>query len=203
MPFSRRTALRSLILTPGAAVLPAALRAQQPVQLPPPAAQAAPNETPRTPTVNADSFADGITKTFTAEQFSALKKLGEIVAPGSPDAPGAIEANTAEFLDFLVGQSAEDRVALYRDGLNELNAQAKQHYDKPFGQITATQATPILAPLREPWTYKASDAAFPRFLQAAKTDILQATMSSREYITAVARRRRGAGGSGQYWLPVE
>ncbi|MBV9083089.1 MAG: gluconate 2-dehydrogenase subunit 3 family protein [Acidobacteriaceae bacterium] len=201
MPFTRRTALRSLIATPAVAVLPAALPAQEPVQPPPP--NAAPSETPQTPTVNADSFADGVRTTFTPEQFAALKKLGDIIAPESPNSPGALQANTAEFLDFFVGQSPEDRLPLYHDGLNALNEQAQRRYDKPFARISAAEAAPILAPLREPWTYKQSDAPFPRFLRVAKDDILGATMSSREYVTVVARRRRGAGGSGQYWLPIE
>lgn len=182
--------------------MPSTLEAQEPVQLPP-AAKPAPSETPRTPTVNADSFANGIVRTFKPEQFSALEHLADLIAPSSEDSPGAADAKTAEFLDFLVGQSPADRIALYRGGLDALNAQARQRYQNPFAQVTAAEAATILSPLREPWSYREPAALLPRFLLAAKEDILRATLSSREYITVVSQRRRNAGGSGQYWYPVD
>ena len=53
---------------------------------------------------------------FDAAQFAALRRLGQILVPARPNAPGAIEAEAAEFLDFLIGQSPADRQSLYRDG---------------------------------------------------------------------------------------
>lgn len=179
--------------------IPAALPAQEPAQVPA-AAKPAPSETPLTPTVNADSFADGFVRTFTPEQFAALKKLGEIIVPSSEDTPGADEAKAAEFLDFLIGQSPADRIQLYRTGLDSLNSQARRLYQKPFASVTVSEAEPILAPLRQPWSYAPTTRSF---LQAAKSDLLQATANSREYIAVVSRRRRNAAGSGQYWYAVD
>ncbi len=120
-----------------------------------------------------------------------------------PASPGANEANSAAFLDFLIGQSSANRVKLYRDGLDALNLQARRLYRKPFAEITAVEAAPILAPLRAPWTYREPADLLSRFLVAAKEDLIRATTTSREYISVVSKRRRGAGGSGQYWLPVD
>jgi hypothetical protein len=193
----RRSLIRSLLLVPGAAAIPGALSAQEPPPAPA-AAKPAPSETPLTPTVNADSFADGFVRTFTPEQFAALKKLGEIIVPSSEDTPGAEQAKAAEFLDFLIGQSPAERMQLYRKGLDSLNSEARRLYKRPFGDVTASEAEPILAPLRQPWTYTT-----PHFLQAAKSDLLQATVNSREYIAVVSRRRRNAAGSGPYWYAVD
>jgi hypothetical protein len=84
-----------------------------------------------------------------------------------------------------------------------LNSEAQQRYHKSFGEITAEQAEPILAPLHAPWSYRGPSDSFAKFLLAAKSDLLAATANSREYITVVSQRRRGAGGVGQYWYPVE
>ncbi len=193
---NRRTILRSILAIPGAAAMPAAGLAQAPVK-------PAPSETPLTPTFNADALAETITHTFKPEQLSALNRLGEILEPSSKDEPGAKEAKTAEFLDFLIGQSPAATIDLYRAGLDALNAKARQLYGKPFEALTEDEAAPILAPLHEPWTYTRPAATLPHFLQMAKSDVRRATITSREYISVVSQRRRGSGGSGQYWLPVD
>jgi hypothetical protein len=198
----RRSILRSFLLVPGVAALPEALSAQEPAQAPP-AAKPAPNETPLTPTVNADSYADSLVRTFTSEQFAALKRLGEIIVPSSEDTPGADQAKAAEFLDFLIGQSPADRMQLYRTGLDSLNSQAHQLYQKPFAEVTVSEAAAILAPLRQPWSQTAPKDSTARFLREAKSDLLQATLNSREYIAVVSRRRRGASGAAQYWYAVD
>lgn len=191
----RRTVLRSLLAAPSVAMLPSVAPAQE--------AKGPSSETPKTLTTEADAASDPVVKTFNESQFSALRKLGEIVMPASDSTPGALEAEAAEFLDFLIGVSPVDRIALYRSGLDRLNAEAQQKYHKSFGEITLEQASPILAPLREPWSYRGPSDSFAKFLLAAKSDLLTATANSREYITVVSQRRRGAGGVGQYWYPTE
>lgn len=190
----RRTVLRSLLSVPAIAVVPAEAFAQQ-------SNAAASSETPST-TV-ADAAADAVVKTFDQAQFSALRRLAEILAPTAQDTPGALESGAAEFLDFLIGVSPADRVTLYRGGLDRLNAEAHRRYQKSFAEITAEQAAPILAPLHAPWSYRSPADPFAKFLLAAKDDVLTATVNSREYIAVVSQRRRSAGGAGQYWYPIE
>jgi hypothetical protein len=195
---NRRTVLRSILSIPAAAAITEDVLAQEPTPPQPPL-----NETPLTPTINADSLAETEIHTFTPTEFSALKKLGEIFEPSAQATPGASEAKAAEFLDFLIGNSPSATVDLYRAGLGALNQQATQLYGKPFNLVTDVEAAHILAPLKEPWSYTPPAAIFPRFLRVAKDDFRRATLTSREYITVVSLRRRNAGGSGQYWLPVD
>jgi hypothetical protein len=190
----RRTVLRSILAMPAAAALP----------LPAPAQQAKPApETPVTETTVADAAAQAVAKTFSAAQFAALRKLADLVMPARPDTPGATDAGAAEFLDFLIGVSPADRQTLYKNGLDRLNADAHGLYAKPFAEISSEQAAPILAPLRGPWSYRGPTDRFARFLIEAKSDILEASANSREYIEAVSKRRRGAAGVGQYWYEIE
>lgn len=188
----RRTLLRSFLTVPAAAALP--LPAQPP--------QAKP-ETPFTETTVADAASEPVVRTFSRAQFAALRKLGEMVMPAAQDTPGALEADAAEFLDFLIGVSPADRQALYKDGLDRLNADASRLHRKSFAELSAQEAGAILAPLHAPWTYRGPTDRFAQFLMAAKNDILEATANSREYVEAVSKRRRGAGGVGQYWYPIE
>jgi hypothetical protein len=195
---NRRTVLRSILSIPAAAAITEDILAQEPARPQPPL-----NETPLTPTINADSLAETETHTFTPTEFSAMKRLGEIFEPSSKDAPGANEAKAAEFLDFLIGQSPSETVELYRGGLDALNAQSTQLYGKAFDTVTDAEAAHILAPLKQPWSYTSPSAILPRFLRLAKDDFRRATLTSREYIIVVSLRHRNAGGSGQYWLPVD
>ena len=191
----RRSVLRSLLAVPSFAALPAEAVAQE-------ARPAAP-ETPKTATTEADAASDPLVRTFDKAQFSALRKLGEILMPASKDTPGALEARAAEFLDFLLGVSPADRRTLYKTGLDRLNSEARQRYHKPFSEITAAEAEPILAPLRVPWSYRGPADAFARFLLEAKSDLMEATVNSREYVAVAAQRGRRGGGVGQYWYPIE
>lgn len=140
---------------------------------------------------------------FTAPQLAALRKLSDILMPPLNNLPGALDANAAEFLDFLIGQSSAERKQLYRNGLNTLNAQALRQFKKPFAEVDGAQADTLLAPLKQPWTYDPPTDLFARFLREAKQDVRNATMNSREYNTAGSAGGRRGGGVGQYWYPLD
>jgi hypothetical protein len=195
----RRSAIRSLLSLPAAAVLSDHSSAPATAAVPGPVPA---NETLDTPTVAADALAATVVRTFDPDQFSALRKLSLILVPSLSDAPGSLEAKAPEFLDFLIGQSPPERITLYKQGLDRLNDEARRRTGKRFAEITTEQAAPILSPLREPWTYEPPQDPFARFLMAAKVDILKATQNSREYATVVSGRHRGAGGIGIYWYPI-
>ncbi len=139
---------------------------------------------------------------FTAAQFVALSKLCDILMPALNGMPGALETDAPAFLDFLISKSPIERQQLYRTGLDTLNANAQRQFKKPFAELDATQASSLLAPLREAWTYVPPTDAFARFLREAKADVRTATINSRAYATAGAAGRRG-GGTGQYWYPID
>src|SRR6266851_1468086 len=140
----RRHAIQTIIGVPAAAALaPAIAQEQKPKE-----------ETPKTATTTPDAVGEGVVRTFASGQFAALRRLSDILSLG------ALEAEAPEFLDFLIGQSDANRQTLYRNGLDRLNADAQQRYGKPFAQVTPAEAAPILAPLREPWTYHGPTDAF-------------------------------------------
>ena len=166
-----------------------------------PTAAAAPT---KLATAVADEVAEMQPKFFNAAQLSALRRLSEILMPSINGAPSAIDAKAPEFLDFLLSESPQDRQLLYKNGLDQLNAQAKKRFSKTFSELDATQATAIMAPLKEAWTFDPPSDTLAAFLRAAKQDVRTATMNSREYASAASSggSRRGAG-LGLYWYPLD
>jgi hypothetical protein len=159
--------------------------------------QQAPGSTlPKLETAVADAAAEALPHFFTAQQFAALKKLAGILQPPINGAPGALEAQAPEFLDFYLGESPADRQQVYRAGLDRLVAAG-------FLDADAARATAILAPLKAPWTYNQPADPLAKFLRAAKADIRTATLNSREYNTANTGGGRRFGAQGLYWLPLD
>ncbi len=151
-----------------------------------------------------DDPADPTPRFFNPQQLAALRRLSGILMPALNGAPGAIEAEAAEFLDFLIGVSPADRQQLYRNGLDALNAQSKKRFNKPFADSDAAQADALLAPLREPWTYDPPADPLARFLRAAKHDVRTATTNSKQYTAAASGAgARRFGGGGLYWYPLD
>jgi hypothetical protein len=161
-------------------------------------------ESPKLETAVADDVADMAPSYFSSQQFAALRKLSDILMPAIGDAPGALTAHAPEFLDFLIGESPKDRQLLYKSGLDLLNQHAKKRFSREFAQLETPQATELLAPLREPWTYDGPADPLAKFLWAAKQDVRTATINSREYTAAAgaAGGRRGAG-LGLYWHTID
>lgn len=155
-------------------------------------------------TAVADEAADMAPKFFNATQFATLKKLSATLMPPIDGAPGALDAAAPEFLDFLLSESPRDRQQLYLKGLDLLNSEAKKRFNKPYGDVDASQAATLLAPLKQPWTYDPPADPLAGFLRAAKVDVRTATLNSREYSVAATRagNRRGAG-TGLYWFPID
>jgi hypothetical protein len=193
----RRQALQSLagISVASALPLPALSQQQRAVHTI--------NETPKLDLAAPDAAADGLHPFFSADQFAALKRLAEVLMPAGGDSPGAKDAGAAEFLDFLISVSPADRQTQYRDGLDKLNAEARSRYGKIFAELAPGQIDALLAPLREVWTYAAPADSLAQFLQAAKMDVMHATMNSRQWSEARAKRSRRASGLGMYWFPIE
>jgi hypothetical protein len=208
----RRAILRSLMSIPAAVAIPAEVFSQEKekaavrekgVPAGPPVIAPGPSEMPVTPVSRADAAADMMVRTFNAEQFSALSKFSELVAPSQEDVPGAREGDVPAFLDFLIGDSPQDTIHLYKQGLDHLNAEARRRYGKPFGEIGPSEAQPILSPLNQPWEFNDPGELLPKFLRTARGDIIKATLNSRSYIVAVSQLRRSRQGSGLYWYPIE
>lgn len=193
----RRRMIQSVLGVSAASVLPSPLLSQPPKPLP------VVDDNAKLVLNAADTVAGAVTRFFEAEEFTALRRLGEILAPARQNLPGAVEAEAAEFLDFLIGQSPADRQTLYRDGVAHLNREARSRYGKSFADVSLTDADAILAPLRQPWTYEPPADPFARFLRAAKEDFLKATVNSRQWAMAASGGNRRGSGLNVYWLPIE
>jgi len=204
----RRRFFKAIAAAPA---VPAVLLAQQQQPVTPPrqpggpGSGGLPTELPKLETGIADEVGESpAPKFFTAPQFAAMKKLSAILMPSINDAPGAIEAKAPEFLDFLLSQSPGDRKTLYRAGLDALNAAAQRKFTKPFAGLTDDQGGTLLAPLKDKWNFDAPADPLARFLWAAKADVRNATLNSKEYASAQASGgRRGFGGVGLYWFPLD
>jgi hypothetical protein len=190
---NRRTVLKSLVAAPAAAALPA----QTPKEKPRPV-----EESPKIELSVPDANAEPVARFFTKDQFAALTHLSELFEPSTPQTPGAREAHAAEFLDFLISQSPSVRQTLYRTGLDRLNSDSAHRYNRPFAALDSQQSAAILEPLRRPWTYEDPSDPLENFLRAARTDILEATRNSYEFISVVSKRSRNASGVGEFWYPL-
>lgn len=156
-----------------------------------------------------DLTAETETRFFTPAQLSTLRKLGAILLPPLKENPGAVEAKAPEFLDFLIGVSPEPRQKTYQFGLDHLDQQAKEKFQKPFSELEAQQADAILRPLlvARPWPQDLPADPLQSFLAQVHEDLRTATMNSREWAEASGKSghhfSRGFRGSGYYWFPID
>lgn len=141
---------------------------------------------------------------FTEPQMAALRQLCELMLPPLKGYPGAIDAGTPEFLDFLISVSPLDRQHLYRSGLDRLNADAHQKFGLPFDALSAQQADQIIRPWLRTWmSDHPPTEAFAEFINVAQSDIRTATINSQPWHNAEIAAGKRPGGVGLYWYPVE
>ena len=152
-----------------------------------------------------DAVAEPVAKYFTAPQYAALKRLAGLIQPPIKGAPGALDCGVPDFLDFLIGVSPADRQALYRNGLDYINLQAKTKFQKSFADLDDTQAHTILQPLlvAVPWATDPPKDPLKHFLFAVREDVPMATRNSAEYAAAGANSGRRFGGPSQVWNPID
>ena len=165
------------------------------------------NNVPKFELTSPDLVSEPSLRFFTPAQFSALRKLSEILMPPLHGNPGALDCGAPEFLDFLIANSPADRQRLYRNGLDMLNTRAKKQFNKPFSDLETAQVDTIIRPLLAPvpWVYDAPKDPNAHFLSDAHRDIRTATQNSREWADAAASsgRRGGFGGGGAYLNPID
>lgn len=199
----RRGFVKALAAIPAAP----AMLAQQPAQAPVPSAPPVRSPSDELPVLNAstpDVAGEMTPRFFSAVQFAALRKVSDLLMPPLNGVAGALDAQAAEFLDFLIGQSSAERQHVYRAGLDALNAQAMANFKKPFAEVEASQADVLMAPLRQPWTFDEPGDPIAAFLRVAKQDVRTATVNSEAYNSgAPSGGGRRFGGGGLYWYPLD
>jgi hypothetical protein len=137
---------------------------------------------------------------FNEAQFETLRRFSEILMPSLQGYPGAKEAGTAEFLDFLIGVSPAGRQQMYLSGLDRLDAEAKQHFGVAFSRVDKTQADELIRPWLRTWmTDHPPTEPYARFINIAHSDIRTATINSEAW----SKARQRAPEMELYWFPVD
>jgi hypothetical protein len=203
----RRKFVRILL---SVAAAPRMLFGQQQGKQPLPAAAPVPwsaGINPRTPlptTEAADLVAIADLKFFTPAQMRNLQRLSRVMMPALNGKPGAIEANTPEFLDFLLAGSLPDRQKLYAGGLDWLNSEAQKKYKLDFFALTDDQVDSLVKPWLRTWmSDNPPTEAHADFVNIALDEIRMATTNSKAWSQTPGTPAGEWGQTDVYWTPIE
>ena len=158
---------------------------------------------PMTPLV-ADAVAANDASFFNQQQTATLRRFAEVMMPPLKGYPGALEAGTPEFLDFLIGTSPRDRQQLYTAGLEKLDTEAKRLFGIPFAQTGNWQADQVIRPWLRTWiTDNPPKEPFTRFINVAHSDIRTATINSQAWSAVAVAAGKHPPDTGLFWYPVD
>ena len=158
---------------------------------------------PMTPIVP-DAVARTHAHFFNDQQMATLRRLSEILMPPLKSHPGAVDAGTPEFLDFLIGISPLDRQQMYQSGLDRLDAESKQHLGVAFAAVDKQQADQLLRPWLRTWmTDHPPTEPYVHFINVAHSDIRTATINSQAWSEVTTASGQRTPEMGLYWFPVD
>ena len=204
----RREFVRALVSVFFAAKIAPAQKHPNDPTLPPPApvpwTLGLNSQTPVPVTELAEDIATATPKFFTPLQMNTLTRLSDALLPPLNGKPGAVQAKTPIFLDFLIGCSPEQRQKNYTDGLDWLEATAQMKYKLPFAQLDDTRIAEIIEPWLRTWMNDHPPAeAHAQFINIAHDDIRNATVNSRAWNDVPSVGAEPKTEEGIYWLPIE
>lgn len=150
---------------------------------------------------------DGIAQTelrfFTQQRMATFVRLSDLLMPPLGGMPGAVDADTPLFLDFLLDESPEARKKLYAGGLDWLEAAAQKRYRRSFAQLDQAQADAIVQPLLRTWmTDHPPTEAHADFINIAHDDIRTATWNSKAWDQALVVAGEPVSAD-LYWFPID
>lgn len=161
-------------------------------------------KTPLPHTERADALAQPDLTFFTLPQMTVLSRLCDVLMPPFGGKPGALQAGTPLFLDFLISKSPSARKSLYTSGLNWLNAEAMRKFKSPFAGLSNAQVDAILKPWLRTWM---SDhpplESHADFVNVAHHDIRSATINSKGWSDAPTVGAEEKTAVDLYWMPIE
>ena len=206
-PVLRRDFVRSVV---SVGFLPNALLAQQTANPTPPPPAPVPwtlglnPNTPLPATEAADAIASTEASFFTPLQLATFTRLSDLLLPPLNNKPGALEAGTPLFIDFLIGSSPESRKQIYSTGLNWLEAESRAKYNQPFAQLNATEADALVRPWLRTWLSDHPPTELHAdFINIAHEDIRTATTNSKAWNDAGIAASQDWVTNGLYWSPIE
>lgn len=184
----RRDFLQRVVSVPAGAVLLEGTAGAVPVSrdlpqaVPPPSGTALPGAVLET--VGADQVAALTPRYLNRVQFATLRRLSDLLFPAQAPNPGALEAQTPEFIDNYLAEAGSDRQRQYRRGLDDLNNQSQARYRKPFGELTTAEADAVVKPLFKVRGPTMSVVELGPFINRAQQDVRTATMNSPQWNAA-------------------
>jgi hypothetical protein len=189
---------------------PKLLRSQQTTNPAPPPPAPVPwtlGLNPKTPLPHTE-VVDGIAQTerrfFTPIQMATLMRLSDVLLPPIGNKPGALQAETPLFLDFLLNISPPARKKAYTQGLNWLDLESQKKYSKAFAKLNDHEADAILKPWLRTWM---SDhppiETHADFINIAHEDIRTATINSKAWSDASTADVQVSTEVGLFWYPIE
>jgi hypothetical protein len=151
---------------------------------------------------------DGVAETerrfFAVGQMITLVRLSDVLMPTIGNKPGALQAGTPLFLDFLIGESGESRQKVYTSGLNWLDSESEKRYGKPFANLDDRQIDAILKPYLRTWMSDHPPAEpHADFINIAHEDIRTATINSKAWSSATSSDLQGSNADSLYWYAIE
>ena len=152
----------------------------------------------------ADEVAIAQLRFFSPQQMAILTRLSDVLMPPVDEKPGAVQAQTPVFLDFLIGSSSIERQHLYSRGLDWLEVQSRKQFNSEFAHLTDQQIAELLKPWMRTWlndhppTEEHAD-----FVNIAHDDIRTATVNSKEWSAAPQKEREPRTGEELYWSPIQ
>jgi hypothetical protein len=152
----------------------------------------------------ADDVAVAEASFFSSVQMSSLIRLCDLLLPPLGGKPGASEAGTPAFLDYLIGSSADARKKLYREGLDWLDTEARAKYRLPFARLDNAQADTLIEPWLRTWmSDHPPTEPHADFVNIAHEDIRTATVNSKQWDDASVAAGQDWVTGGLYWSPIE
>jgi gluconate 2-dehydrogenase subunit 3-like protein len=203
----RRDFVRAVISFLFAAKMTRAQQANDPT-LPPPApvpwTLGLNSRTPLPATEPADQIAITELRFFTQQQMATLMRLSDLLLPSLDGKPGALQAQTPIFLDFLIGASPESRQKVYAGGLDWLEQTAQAKYKTAFAHLDDTQAGDLLKPWLRTWMNDHPPAeSHADFINIAHDDIRSATINSKAWSEVPSVGAEESTEIALFWSPIE
>jgi hypothetical protein len=162
------------------------------------------SKTPLPHTEVVDEIAVTVQRFFTPAQMATLVRLSDVLLPPIGGKPGALQAETPIFLDFLIGSSPEARKKVYTDGLNWLDSESQKRYGKGFTKLDDRQVDSILKPLLRTWMNDHPPTEpHADFVNIALDEIRTATINSKSWSDATNSGSRASNAAELYWYPID
>jgi hypothetical protein len=162
---------------------------------------------PKTPlpvTAVAETVAESELRFFSPAQMATLNRLSDLLLPPIGDKPGALEAETPAFLDFLIGGSPEPRRKLYTGGLEWLDGQSQKKFKMPFAKLSKADADDLLKPWLRTWmSDHPPTEAHADFINIVHDDVRTATVNSKAWAAVPSSGAEASIKIDLYWSPIE